>query len=212
MLKRFPQLRSNALPFSGIFKKSSLLRTAALLVGVFLASACAYSPQRINVQPEVSVTGEAYGNGRPIIVSAADQRQNRVLGSVGGVYGSSATITIANDLESALTRAANGLLASKGFVVNSPDPSAVQLTIVVENISYEPQETQVGNSVKLKAVLRAEATRGGETFSGRYETETERKSVTKPDAKVNEKWFNELLTNTITRMFDDQKLRQFLLQ
>jgi uncharacterized lipoprotein len=191
---------------------NKILKCSILVAAAVLAAACAYSPQRIVVAPILSVAGEAYGNGRPIVVSAADQRDNKVLGSVGGVYGSSATITVANDLEGALTRAANGLLASKGFVVNSPDPSAVQLTIVVENITYQPLEASVGNNVKLSAVLRAEAVKGGETFSGRYQTETERKSVTKPDVRDNEKWFNELLSATLTRMFDDPKLRQFLLQ
>lgn len=186
-------------------------RIFLLVLSAFVA-ACAYSPQRINVQPVLSVEGEAYGNGMPIVVSGADQRQNRVLGTVGGVYRDSANITIANDLEAAMTRAANGLLASKGFVVNSPDSHAVQLTIVIEDISYQTLEAPIGSSVKLSAVLRAEATRNGETFSGRYQSDTERKSVTKPDAQVNEKWFNELLSNTLIRMFDDPKLRQFLLQ
>jgi len=186
-------------------------RTFLLVLSAFVA-ACAYSPQRITVQPVLSVEGEAYGNGMPVVVSGSDQRQNRVLGTVGGVYRDSANITIANDLEAAMTRAANGLLASKGFVVNSPDPHAVQLTIVIEDISYQTLEAPIGSNVKLSAVLRAEASRNGETFSGRYQSDTERKSVTKPDAQVNEKWFNELLSNTLIRMFDDPKLREFLLQ
>jgi len=175
-------------------------------------AACAYSPQRLTVQPVLSVEGEAYGNGMPIIVNSADQRQNTVIGSVGGVYKQSANITIVNDLEGAMARAANGLLASKGFVVNSPDPNAVQLTIVIEDISYTALDASIGSNVKLSATLRAEATHNGETFTGRYQSESERKSVTKPDAQVNERWFNELLSTTLTRMFDDPKLRHFLLQ
>jgi len=186
-------------------------RIALLLLSALIA-ACAYSPQRITIQPVLALQGEAYGNGMPVVVSATDQRQNRVLGSVGGVYQDSANITITNDLEAAMSRAANGLLASKGFVVNSPDPHAVQLNIVIEDISYQTLEAPIGSSVKLTAVLRAEATRNGETFNGRYQSDSERKSVTKPDAETNEKWFNELLSTTLTRMFDDPKLRQFLLQ
>jgi uncharacterized lipoprotein len=186
-------------------------RFSLLLLAVFTA-ACAYSPQRITLEPRLTVTGEAYGNGRPIIVTGSDQRQNRVVGAVGGVYGSSATITVANNLEAALASAANALLASKGFVVNSPDPSALQLTIVVEEISYTPVEAPVGSDVKLRTVLRAEVTKGGESFSGRYQSESQHKSVTKPDAEHNQEWFNELLSNTLTRMFDDPKLRAFLVQ
>lgn len=191
---------------------SKFLQRWSLLLLAVLCAACAYSPQRITLQPQLTVTGEAYGNGRPIIVTASDQRQSQVVGTVGGVYSSSASITVANNLEAALTGAANALLAAKGFVVNSPDPSALQLTIVIEDISSTPVETPVGSDVKLRTVLRAEVTKGGENFSGRYQSESEHKSVTKPDAEHNQEWFNELLSNTLMRMFDDPKLRDFLLQ
>jgi uncharacterized lipoprotein len=178
-----------------------------------LMSACAYSPQQLDVQPVLTIgSGEAFGNGRPVLVSASDQRANRVLGNLGGVYGDSSTITIRNDLESAMTRAANGLLATQGFVVNSPDPAAVQLNIVIENITYELPATNVGTTVKLHATLRAEGTRGGETFSGRYESDAERRMVSKPDAKDNEKLVSELMSNTLRRMFEDPRLRAFLTQ
>lgn len=184
----------------------------AMGVAVWLA-ACAYSPQQLNVQPVLTIgSGESFGNGRPIAVSASDQRSNKVLGNLGGVYANSSTITIANDLESALSRAANGLLATQGFVVNSADPSAVQLTIIIENITYATPDEGVGTTVKLHSALRAEGVKGGETFSGRYESDSERRMVSKPDAKENEKLVSDLLSNTLRRMFEDARLRQFLTQ
>lgn len=184
----------------------------AMGVAVWLA-ACAYSPQQLNVQPVLTIgSGESFGNGRPIAVSASDQRGNKVLGNLGGVYANSSTITISNDLESALSRAANGLLATQGFVVNSADPSAVQLTIIVENITYTTPDEGVGTTVKLHSALRAEGVKGGETFSGRYESDAERRMVSKPDAKENEKLVSDLLSNTLRRMFEDAQLRAFLTQ
>jgi len=191
---------------------NKIMRRLAIVLTIVFAAGCAQSPQRINVQPVLTVSGEALGSGRPIIVSASDQRQNKVLGSLGGVYGATANITIGNDLEQALTRAANGLLASQGYVVNSPDPSAAQLNIVVETISYLPIQQPVGNALKLTAVLRADVTKQGETFSGRYQSESERRSVTKPDAEENEQYINELLSDTLVRMFSDNRLRDFLLK
>jgi uncharacterized lipoprotein len=184
---------------------------AASLV-VVLAAGCAQSPQRINVQPVLSISGDAHGSGRPVIVSSTDQRPSKVLGSLGGVYGQTATITIGNSIEDALTRAANGLLASQGYVVNSPDSSAAQLNIVVETIKYEPIEQPVGTAIKLTAVLRAEVTKQGETFTGRYQSESERRSVARPDAEDNEKYVNDLLSDTLVRMFADNRLRDFLLK
>ncbi len=177
-----------------------------------LAAACAHSPQQLNVQPAFTAAGEAFGNGRAILVTASDQRQNRVLGTLGGVYGAATTITIANDLESAMVRATNGLLAANGFVVNSPDSSAVQLTVVIEDIRYENNDEQaLGKDVRMTSALRAEVLKGGANFSGRYQTNAQYRSVTTPDAKDNEGRVNDLLQQTLTRMFQDPQLRAFLL-
>lgn len=192
-------------------KKQSLMRFA-LLAAVALLTACAQSPQRINVAPTLTMSGEMTGNGRAILVSAADQRASKVLGSLGGVYGSTATLTIANNLELALTQAANGLLAAQGYVVNSPDPGAAHLTIVAEKITYEKLEQSVGNAMKFVATLRADVTKGGETFSGRYTSEKEQRSVGRPDAEDNEQYVNELLSTTLQRMFADNRLREFLIK
>lgn len=192
-------------------KKQSLIRIA-LLAAVTLLTACAQSPQRINVAPTLKMTGDMTGNGRAIIVSAADERPSKALGSLGGVYGSTATLSIGNSLEQALTQAANGLLAAQGYVVNSPDPSALQLTIVAEKITYEKLEQTVGNAVKLVATLRADVAKGGETFSGRYTSESEQRSVGRPDAEENEQYVNDLLSTTLQRMFADNRLREFLMK
>lgn len=179
------------------------------LLAVFVA-ACAQSPQRLTVQPRLVVTGEAVGNGRAILVTSSDERASKVLGSLGGVYGNTATITIGNNIEQAMTGAANAMLAAQGYVVNSPDPSAVQLNIVIEKLSYEPVEQPVGFGVKLTAVLRADVTRQGENFSGRYQSQSERRSVGRPDQEDNEEYVNELLSDTLTRMFGDNRLRDFI--
>lgn len=192
-------------------KKQSLMRIALLAV-VALLTACAQSPQRINVAPTLTMSGEMSGNGRAILVSGADERPSKVLGSLGGIYGGTATLTIANNLELALTQAANGLLASQGYVVNSPDPSAAHLTIVAEKITYEKLDQSVGNAMRFVATLRADVTKGGETFSGRYTSEKEQRSVGRPDAEDNEQYVNELLSTTLQRMFADNRLREFLMK
>lgn len=189
--------------------KHILLRSA-LLVVVTLLGACAQSPQRITVAPKLTLTGDIAGNGRPIIVSASDERPSKTLGSLGGVYGSTATLSIGNNLEQALTQAANALLASQGYVVNSPDPSALQFNIVAEKITYDKIEQPVGNAVKLTATLRADVTKNGETFTGRYTSESEQRSVTRPEVQHNEKYVNDLLSTTLQRMFSDNRLREFL--
>ncbi len=187
-----------------------LLSRSALLVLVGLLAACAQSPQRIIVAPTLTMTGDMPGSGRAIVVSASDRRASKVLGSLGGVYGGTATLTIGNNLEQALTQTANAMLAAQGYVVNSPDPSALQLNIVVEKISYEKLDQAVGSGVKLNATLRADVTKQGETFTGRYSTESEHRGVLSPSREDNEEYVNDLLSQTLQRMFSDNRLREFL--
>lgn len=194
------------------------MRKTAAFFAVFsvigLLGACARSPQQLTVRPVLEISGEAWGNGQPVQVAARDARSSPVLGTLGGIYGDSSVITVGNDLQNALVRAANGLLASKGFVVNSPDPNAVQLNIVIDELTYRDitEDDKVGKAVKMTAALKAEASRGGETFSGRYQTASDFRGVTAPSMQQNEERLNDLLEKTLERMFDDPKLRDFLLQ
>src|SRR5690606_8188457 len=129
-----------------------IARFLSLTAAVLLVAACAYSPQQLHVQPAITVTGEPFGNGQSVLVTASDQRQSRELGKVGGLYGATTSITIANDLEAAMVRATNGLLAAYGFVVNSPDPSATQLTVVIDEIVYQDNSAdKLGKDVHMTA-------------------------------------------------------------
>lgn len=179
----------------------------ALLVAL---SGCALSPQQVVVQPVLPLEGEAWGQGTPLTVIGEDQRASAVLGSRGGVYGESATLTISNDLGKAIQRAATGYLATQGFQVNHADSSAAILRIVVEELRYETPDEKIGRETKIVAVLRAEAQRGGESITGRYQSTAEYRSVTRPDANDNSQWLNKILTDTMLRMFADPKLKAFL--
>lgn len=193
------------------------MRKIAVLLAVGLLSlltACAHSPQQLTVRPVLEISGDSWGNGQPLRVTARDGRSDKVIGTLGGIYGNSSTITVANDIEEAMVSAANALLASKGFVVNSRDPNAVQLTIVIDELRYQDltEDDKVGKAVKMVAALRAEGERNGDTFSARYQTASDYRGVTAPSMKDNEKRLNKLLEQTLQRMFNDEKLRDFLLQ
>lgn len=175
-----------------------------------LVAGCAYSPQQITVRPVLSDDGAAYGLGRPVDVRAEDARKDKVLGTRGGIYEKTSTISLANDLAEAIARSARSQLAAKGFQVNSRDPDQVVLRIVVDELVYDTAGEGVGHNVELRAVLRAEASRGGETFSGRYQSRHQQRFAYAPNAERNEQLVNDLLAQTLERMFADEKLRAFL--
>lgn len=180
-----------------------------------MATACAYSPQQITINPTVTTDAERYGNGRPVLVSVEDVRATQELGSRGGIYEETSLITIGNSLTGAISRAAEASLAAQGFSVNGAQQGAASLKILVDELSYDVPEQSVGKKVLLRAVLRVEAAMQRssgdvESYTGRYQTKTERQTVVTPSMSSNEEMINSLLSDTLVRLFEDPKLKAFL--
>ena len=175
-----------------------------------LVAACAYSPQQITVNPLINTAAENYGNGRVVKVVVEDGRANKALGSRGGIYKDTSLITISNSLTDAIARAAQANLAVQGFTVNSADENAALIKIIVDELSYDVPEQSVGKKVLLGAVLKLEVSAGGESYSGKYKTNSERQTVVTPTMGRNEEMINTLLSDTLQRVFSDAKLKAFL--
>ncbi len=184
-------------------------RLISILIFSFLAS-CAYSPQQITINPVMAIDGENYGAGRPVTVSVDDGRVNKELGSRGGIYKDTSLITIANSLTEAVGRAAQARLATQGFSVNSGAADSANIKIIIDELSYDVPDQSVGKKVLLKAILSVEASAGGESYTGRYRTNSERQTVVTPTMGRNEKMINDLLSETLLRLFSDPKLKAFL--
>lgn len=185
------------------------MKNVLISIAVIILSACAYSPQQITVSPRIDIEGESYGNGRAISVSAEDGREQKILGSRGGIYKDSSIITIANDMPVAVVKAAQAKLATQGFNVNSTENNA-SLNIVVEELTYDIPDNSVVKNIGLKCAMRVEATSGGESYIGRYRTTSTEQAMMTPNMEDNQKMINKLLSDTLMRAFTDPKLKAFL--
>lgn len=175
-----------------------------------MLAACAYSPQQITINPVINTDAESYGNGRAVNVVVEDGRQQKTLGSRGGIYKDTSVITINNSLTEAIARAAQAKLAVQGFNINSAAEDTATLKIIVDELSYDVPEQSVGKKVMLAAVLKLEAEAGSQSYSGRYKTNAERQTVVTPRMSQNEEMINTLLSDTLVRLFSDPKLKAFL--
>lgn len=180
------------------------------LVSMLVLTACAYSPQQITINPIIDTVSESYGNGRAIVVSVKDNREVKALGSRGGIYKDTSLITVANNMTEAIAKAAQAKLATQGFNTNSTDSEAANLTISVEELSYDLPEQSLGKKIQLKAVLKVVAVAGSETYTGQYRSNSERMAAFTPGMKKNEAMINSLLSETLERLFSDAKLKAFL--
>ncbi len=186
------------------------MRAFALMVVGLLLVACAYSPQQIVVSPNLGNDGERYGNSRPIAVAAEDNRPVKELGSRGGVYSETSLISISNNLAEAVARSAEAKLATQGFSINSDQTPAANLNITVESLTYNAVDDSVGQKLELSAVVKAQLSSGTETFNGTYKSRFEKTAVVAPSIATNEKMVNDLLSDTLNRMFADPKFQAFL--
>lgn len=172
--------------------------------------ACAHSPQQVTINPVLSMSGDPYGNNRPVNVAVDDQRKSKSIGSRGGVYSETSVITIQNDLDQAILAAAKGKLAVLGFNVNSGIADATAMTIVIDDISYQPINTSIGNNIEVQAVMQSELQSQGETFTARYTSKVQRQTLMAPDEEDNSEMLSELISKTMNRMFADPELKAFL--
>ncbi|WP_019528196.1 YajG family lipoprotein [Dasania marina] len=181
-----------------------------LVIAAAAMAACAYSPQQVMIQPELEVADDIYGQGRIVAVLAEDQRSNKAIGSRGGAYPGTSLITPANDVGEAMVKAAKAGLRQQGFSVDSDQPPAATVKVIVDTLTYENDKDTVTAKVNLLAVLRVEINVAEKNHSGVYKSAISQQLVIKPTAATNEKLINKVLSQTLQRALNDPKVKAFL--
>lgn len=185
-----------------------LLITLTLSLG--LISACALSPQVVDIYPQVKVSGPAYGQGRQVDVQVVDKRDSQILGSRGGVYDSSSTITINNNLQSAVLATAQDGLKQLGFNGNSGAQPAT-MVITINQLTYDTKQKNLLYYVDLEASMSVTTTIAGNVHTGNYKTQGNHQFGQAPDAAKNASILNKLISDTIDRALSDNNLAKFIL-
>ena len=185
-----------------------LLKTLGLSLSLFI-TACAVSPQSVVVQPQVSITGALYGQGRALTISIEDHRATTSLGSRGGVYEASSTITLSNDINTALLAAAKAATLQLGFDGTSSAAPA-HVTLILEQLTYDTQTHNLVHTVSLDAKITLVTDLNGSSHTGHYRTQRSHKFPRLPDAQKNAEIINEVLSTSLERGFTDISLANFL--
>ena len=187
-----------------------LLFTLGLSLSLLMGG-CAVSPQSIVLSPQATLSGPAYGQGRALIINVEDRRSSSVLGSRGGIYEASSVITISNSITNALLVAAQGAASQLGFDGSSSSAPA-QLTLILEELSYDTQSNNLIHTVSINAKITLTTTVGGSSHTGHYQTQRSHKFPRLPDAQKNQEIISEVLTTSLERGFSDISLANFLAQ
>ncbi len=187
-------------------------RCAALLVcalAAVLLAACAHSPVQVRVQPEVQVAPANIGAGYTLQARGVNQLPGGGLGSLGGIYADSSNITLANNIEQAL-----GDSLSRGFENWSfrtiDGPADVQVVANLTDLRYDSPNKLYTTKVDTGASIQLQVMVGGATFFGNYSTSGKDRNLIKPSREEVEVSINKLLSATLQRAFEDEKLKAFL--
>ena len=185
------------------------LITAALLASTL--SACALSPQMIDITPKPEVVTRNAGNNEAVSVTTVDQRSQPEFGTRGGVYGETSLLRASNDMSGAITLAVRQGLQQQGFNAYNPAGGAAELEVQIVEFSYVPEEGSVVNRVEVKTELHAVARNNrGDEFRGVYRSGNTYEQPLTPSAKRNKMMLNEVLDRSLRQLLADDKLISFL--
>jgi uncharacterized lipoprotein len=188
-----------------------MIRLFAIALLATSLSACALSPQMIDIVPKPEVVTRNAGNNEAVRVSTLDQRSSPAFGTRGGVYGDTSLIRAGNDMPGAITLAVRQGLQQQGFNAYNPGGQASDLDVRIVEFSYVPEEGSVVNRVEVKAELHAIArNQRGDEFRGVYRAGNTYEQPLTPTASRNQMMLNEVLDRALRQLLADDKLLNFL--
>lgn len=186
--------------------------TINLVVGLLLLTGCALSPQVVSLNPELDMNNfNAVGAGKRVALQVIDNRPGRLVGSRGGIYADTSSITTTADIASPVRTEFAAALNKLGFnVVTAGDTADADLRLLVDALEYKTAGGSVIRSIETAATLRTIGKVGKREFTGRYRATKSKDVVKTPGPEENELLINAVISRVLARALEDQALLEFL--
>lgn len=174
---------------------------------------CALSPQQLSPQPKLTGQLTPYGQGQPVVVRVADGRPSPVLGTRGGIYADTSSISVqSQDILPHLQAEAEAAVRLLGFTPSPNAYNAPQLTLTLADLKYQsPKETYV-TEANISASFRVDVQNSSRRYSGKYGASLNQRFGTAPNEQTNTKLVSDVLSDALTRAFKDPTIGQVLSQ
>lgn len=184
-----------------------LLAVASLsLVG------CAHSPQQLSPQPKLTTQLNPVGRGQPVVVRVVDGRPSQSLGTRGGMYPETSTISVnGNDVVPKLQAQAEAAVRLLGFTPTQGGSNAPQLTVTLAELKYQsPKDKMYVTEATIGATFRADVANANRRYSGRYGASLDQRFGMAPNQETNTKLVSDVLSDALSRLFKDPTIGQVL--
>lgn len=174
--------------------------------------ACALSPQTIMLQPVLQVdANKAIGKGRTIALEVVDIRPSPTIGSRGGVYPETSTITTTGDVTPAIQKALSAVLGDYQFVVvDAGADASLKMKVSIDSIDYVASGAPRVSGIQTTTVVSVVCVNGRREFTGQYKGTSSKNVITPPDTEENQQLINEALAKVLDRVLSDEKLLEFM--
>ncbi|MHC6227341.1 YajG family lipoprotein [Pseudomonas sp. X10] len=173
---------------------------------------CAHSPQQLSPQPKLTAQLAPVGHGQPVVVKVVDGRSSQALGTRGGLYPETSTITVSgNDILPKLQAQAEAAVRLLGFTPTANANNAPQLTVTLAELKYQsPKEGLYVTEATIGATFRADVSNATRRYSGRYGASLDQRFGMAPNQETNTKLVGDVLSDALTRLFKDPTIGQVL--
>ncbi len=192
----------------------SMLRR--LLFGLLAVSSltlvgCAHSPQSLSPQPKLNAQLAPVGHGQQVVVRVVDGRQSQTLGTRGGLYPETSSITVnGQQLLPQLQAQAEAAVRLLGFTPTTGG-NGPQLTVTLADLKYQsPKEGMYVTEATISSTFRADVQNNGRSYSGRYAASLDQRFGMAPNEETNTKLVSDVLSDALTRLFQDQTIGRML--
>ena len=149
---------------------------------------------------------------RTVELSVRDDRSSTVIGSRGGLYAETSTITTEDDIGPGLTELLAQKLEQQGYTVVAPGSGGeVKLRVELQKLTYE-MGGSVLTEITLSSSVGVTCTKGGDTLTSRYKTDHREEFATAPDQNKNSELINMVVGKSLDHMLGDTELRDFMSQ
>jgi uncharacterized lipoprotein len=183
-----------------------------LLAGLSLAG-CGLSPQQLNPTPAFKGAIVAVGQGQPVQVRVVDGRPSPVLGTRGGMYPETSTISVASaSILPKLQAQVEAAVRLMGFTPAQGAMNAPQLTVTLSQLTYQsPKDEAYVTEADISTVLAVDVQNGNRRYNGRYSAALNQRSGMAPNEETNNELVSEVLSDALTKLVRDPAIGTALL-
>ncbi|MBX8557510.1 YajG family lipoprotein [Pseudomonas cichorii] len=190
-----------------------------LLFGLLAVSSltlvgCAHSPQQLSPQPKLNAQFAPVGQGQQVVVRVVDGRSSPTLGTRGGLYPETSAISVNGaDLLPKLQAQAEAAVRLLGFTPVSGGGNGAQLTLTLADLKYQsPKEGLYVTEATISSTFRADVRNNGRNYGGRYSASLDQRFGMAPNQETNTKLVSDVLSDALTRVFQDPTIAGTLAQ